>query len=590
MSKGLEREKALACAHSNVAADNLLQGLHDLGIEVVRIGRPANVRSKLWDLTLDARMQKEPAWVAARAALDEAVEELRELESTEAKDHAASREMREARGELRAARRQLQKVEASCVSSILSEAQIIVTTCIGAGSEELISFMRQENMHFSTVLVDEAAQCTEAAVFPALAFGCERLILVGDQNQLPPVVLSSEAADCGMGVSLFSRLIAAGLKPSLLAEQYRMHPKIAQFSSESFYAGRVISCTEEITQRGMPAGFPWRKRAIPIAFVNVSPPRATVKETPLVDAELSVSGDKTKDAEESAPPAEVTKKVEKRAEKGFEKCKSKEEPSYFNTQEIDVVESIVQRIRAAHEKHLTDESDTKTKCDIGVISPYAGQVRELVDRFRGRGWMFSEKGSAREAVQLSSEAAADPDVNSATVVTALHKPSKSTEQTLSKVAILDKAREIFPAGEPTAVSVPKIHLHSVYNPAQDADADSEAAETVNAHTLQQARAAREEQLEVHTVDGYQGREKDVIVISTVRSNMHGNVGFLSDWRRLNVAITRAKRGLIVVGDSHTLEHDAHWKKFIKFCKREGCYHENGEFLLQDAELLPPEKL
>ena len=53
----------------------------------------------------------------------------------------------------------------------------------------------------------------------------------GDQNQLPPVVASPSALEHGLGVSLFARLAAGGMKPSLLNEQYRMHPKIAEFSS-----------------------------------------------------------------------------------------------------------------------------------------------------------------------------------------------------------------------------------------------------------------------------------------------------------------------------------------------------------------------
>ncbi len=63
-------------------------------------------------------------------------------------------------------------------------------------------------------------------------------------------------------------------------------------------------------------------------------------------------------------------------------------------------------------------------------------------------------------------------------------------------------------------------------------------------------------IECKTVDGYQGREKDVIILSTVRT---AGIGFLADYRRLNVAITRARRILVVIGHVPNLSGDPTWK-------------------------------
>ncbi len=75
-----------------------------------------------------------------------------------------------------------------------------------------------------------------------------------------------------------------------------------------------------------------------------------------------------------------------------------------------------------------------------------------------------------------------------------------------------------------------------------------------------------EEVEVKTVDGYQGREKEVIILSFARSNERGEIGFLRDLRRLNVSLTRAKRKLILIGDSSTLSVHPTYKRLVEFVR------------------------
>ena len=71
--------------------------------------------------------------------------------------------------------------------------------------------------------------------------------------------------------------------------------------------------------------------------------------------------------------------------------------------------------------------------------------------------------------------------------------------------------------------------------------------------LGQHRADELANIEIKTVDGFEGREKEVVIFSTVRNNPLGHIGFLADHRRLNVGLTRAKRGLFIVGSISTLK-------------------------------------
>ncbi|MBS1635565.1 MAG: AAA family ATPase [Bacteroidetes bacterium] len=82
---------------------------------------------------------------------------------------------------------------------------------------------------------------------------------------------------------------------------------------------------------------------------------------------------------------------------------------------------------------------------------------------------------------------------------------------------------------------------------------------------------------VKTIDGFQGEERDVIYISLVRSNTSSEIGFLSDIRRMNVALTRAKKKLVVIMDTATVGNHPFYKAFIEYCETKGFYRSAWEY-------------
>jgi ATP-dependent RNA/DNA helicase IGHMBP2 len=78
-------------------------------------------------------------------------------------------------------------------------------------------------------------------------------------------------------------------------------------------------------------------------------------------------------------------------------------------------------------------------------------------------------------------------------------------------------------------------------------------------------------LEIDSVDGFQGREKEAVVLSLVRSNREGEVGFLADTRRMNVALTRARRKLLIIGDSATLSAHPFYQSLFSYLEAIGAY-------------------
>lgn len=138
--------------------------------------------------------------------------------------------------ELKALRKELRVREPQAVSQLIEHAQLVCTTLMSAGSHLL------RHQHFDTVIIDEATQSLEPECWIAI-LKANRLILAGDPHQLPPTIMSPEAAKKGLSTTLFDRIQALyGTDTThLLSIQYRMHPLIMEWSSQAMYGGKLES-------------------------------------------------------------------------------------------------------------------------------------------------------------------------------------------------------------------------------------------------------------------------------------------------------------------------------------------------------------
>ncbi|KAJ1734476.1 ATP-dependent RNA helicase [Coemansia biformis] len=381
--------KILVCAPSNVAVDQLTEKVHHTGLRVVRITarNREELESRISHLELHTQ-----------ALMNDTIPELQRLHR-----------LKTTVGELGSNDQiQYRKLRHQSEMEILCHADVILCTCVGAGDRRLSSFQ------FRTVLIDESTQASEPECLIPLVMGARQVMLIGDHQQLGPVILSKAAASAGLSQSLFERLVFLGIRPHRLVVQYRMHPCLSEFPSNFFYEGSLQNGVTAQERTRNDVGFPWPNPGKPMMI-------------------LACNG------------------IEEIASNGT---------SYINRVEASACEKIVTRMLKA---------DVKPE-QIGVITPYEGQ----------RSWVV------HHMVQAGALAA-------------------------------DTYKEV----------------------------------------------------EVASVDAFQGREKDYIIVSCVRNNEHQGIGFLSDPRRLNVALTRAKYGLIVLGSPKVLSRNPLWHELLSHYKHLG---------------------
>ena len=231
--QAIERgESVLACAPSNAAVDNLLERLIDAQQQVVRIGHPARVAQRVRDYSLDGLVEKHDNTPVIRDMLREAEGIFRKVDKW-----SRAKQPRGYRQELRQEAKRLisdaRMLERQAIDSIMGRAKVICATT--TFNESLLGERR-----FDICVIDEACQSTEPGCWVPM-LRCDRLVLAGDHHQLPPTVLSTQAAREGFAKSLMEREMELyGTDVSrMLTVQYRMHRRIMDFSSQQFYNGEL---------------------------------------------------------------------------------------------------------------------------------------------------------------------------------------------------------------------------------------------------------------------------------------------------------------------------------------------------------------
>jgi len=224
--------KVLAVAPSNTAVDNLLERLVWAKQRVVRLGHPARISENLRDFSLDALVEGHENTAIVRDLVREAENLFRQAGKwTRAKKEKGERQ--ELRYEARQLFQHARQLEAAAVADTLQRADIVCSTT--SINDDLLG-----DRWFDLVVIDEACQSTEPGCWVPLLRG-EKLVLAGDHQQLPPTILSAEAARQGLAKSLLERQMEqyGDRVNRLLTVQYRMHEQIMNFSSQVFYGDRL---------------------------------------------------------------------------------------------------------------------------------------------------------------------------------------------------------------------------------------------------------------------------------------------------------------------------------------------------------------
>jgi ATP-dependent RNA/DNA helicase IGHMBP2 len=227
--------KVLVSAPSNTAVDHFALCLLNAGITILRVGNVAKVNTQIYAHTPEGKQSqgqtKEVKQLKKRA------DEMRRLAlSYKRKFGKAEREQRSLLfKEVKSIRNEILAVQNYNEEKMYQQAQVILGTPVGLQTDLI------KKINFDTLIIDEAGQCLEPLAWAILPLA-KRWVLAGDHLQLPPTVLSVEAAKKGFNTSILEKVVPH-FSSTMLNIQYRMQSTIAGFSSNYFYNNQLQSAT-----------------------------------------------------------------------------------------------------------------------------------------------------------------------------------------------------------------------------------------------------------------------------------------------------------------------------------------------------------
>ncbi|PWN50199.1 P-loop containing nucleoside triphosphate hydrolase protein [Violaceomyces palustris] len=459
---------------------------------------------------------------------------------------------------------------------ILNGVDVICSSSIASGSCEL------DMIDLPIVLFDEGSMATEPVSLIPLMKGCRQLCIIGDHKQLPPVVSSAQAKRLGLNTSLFERLIrdgveevwmdrggadrsgtvggggGRGVKSTMLNVQFRMHPSIADFPNKAFYDGALVDGqgTERIQKL---------ESAFLAAF---HPPSPSSPSSPGSGQQGKDEGLGLQGSARSLPTGSEEREGRGGGGVGGVSLEATiDDPHHHDLLGQDAFPSNSRDPFTWSERQQEETTRVMATSPDLQSSPTITTTEATDPRTQGP----SPKNlKTMRRLEEGHEAGGHHHL---TFVSHQGKESKAENHSLKNfsearivfemvVDLLERNADL--KGEDIGIVTPYAGqvnlLESVFrDPSSPSHSKRSNAisswfeEARNRFGGMNKRISELYKVETHTVDGFEGREKKVIVFSTVRTSPHGFVGFLADSRRLNVALTRSQSCLLVVGNIETFE-------------------------------------